>query len=103
MKYSFLLNSMLIVSTCFGQINEVDSQGRKQGEWVKLYEGTDALKYRGMFNNDKPVGEFIYYYESSNIKAVINHEEKSSRSVAYYYHENGKIMSHGIFRNQKKR
>lgn len=93
---------MLIFSTCFGQINEVDSQGRKQGEWGKLYEGTRVLKYRGKFNNDKPVGEFIYYYKSSKIKAVINHEEKSSRSVAYYYYENGKMMSHGVFRNQIK-
>ena len=93
---------MLIVSICFGQINEVDSQGRKQGEWAKLYAGTNALQYTGQFIDDKPVGEFVYYYKSSKVKAIIKHELNSLRSLAYYYHENGAMMSYGIFRNQIK-
>lgn len=102
MKYSLLFISTLIISICFGQINEVDSQGRKQGEWAKLYEGTRVFQYKGQFKNNKPVGKFVYYYKSSKVKAVINHEEGSTRSLAYYYHENGAMMSHGIFRNQLK-
>lgn len=102
MKYSLLFIASLICSITFGQLNQVDSQGRKQGEWAKLHKGTKVYQYKGQFKNDKPIGKFVYYYPSSKVKAVIKHDPNSNRSVAFYYHENGSMMSHGIFRNQLK-
>jgi len=102
MKYRLVFISVFACLICVGQLNEVDSQGRKQGEWAKLYTGTNVLQYNGQFKDDKPVGEFVYYYKSSKVKAVVKHEKNASRSIAYYYHENGAMMSHGVFRNQLK-
>ena len=103
MKCSLL--ALIISFFCFSifaQLNQVDAKGKKQGEWGKLYDGTKVFLYKGQFVNDKPVGKFTYYYPSSKVKAVIKHDPNSNRSVAYYYHDNGALMSYGIFRNQLK-
>jgi antitoxin component YwqK of YwqJK toxin-antitoxin module len=101
MKVSLISLLVIIAFSSFGQ-NQVDSQGRRQGEWYKLHEGTKVYQYKGQFKDDKPVGKFSYFYKSSKVKAIIKHEENSNRSEAYYYHENGAFMSYGIFRNQLK-
>ncbi len=102
MKFSLSVLFLGLFFSALTQVNEVDSQGRKQGPWQKKYEGIHVLKYKGQFKNDKPVGTFTYYYKSSKVKAVVKHGENTNRSVAYYYHENGALMSHGIFRDQEK-
>lgn len=84
------------------QVNQVDAQGRKQGPWEKVYPGTRVYEYRGQFKDDKPVGKFSYFYKSSKVKAIIKHDDNSDRAEAFFYHENGVIMSHGIYRNMKK-
>ncbi len=102
MKYSLLTLIVFFAFVTWGQINQVDAKGKKQGEWAKLYEGSKVFEYTGQFKDDKPVGKFTYYYPSSKVKAVIKHDENSDRSVAFYYHEHGALMSYGIFRNQLK-
>lgn len=102
MKYSLTALITFFIFLTFGQINQVDAKGKKQGEWGKLYDGTKVFQYKGQFKDDKPVGKFTYYYPSSKVKAFIKHEENTNRSEAYYYHENGSLMSYGIFRNQLK-
>lgn len=103
MKSNLTLLVLLLASIAFGQLNEVDTRGRKQGKWGKTYEGSIVYQYVGEFKDDKPVGKFTYYYESSKVKAIINHNVgETGRSVAYFYHENGKLMSAGIYRNLKK-
>ncbi len=99
-----ILTFIFIASAFFGatQINQVDAQGRKQGPWAKKYEGRSVYKYKGQFKDDKPVGKFTYYYESNKVKAIIKHDENSNRSEAYFYHENGNLMSFGIYRDMKK-
>lgn len=87
------------------QLNQVDAQGRKQGEWVQYFDGAEyghIVRYKGQFKNDKPIGRFVYYYPSKKVRAVINHDENSSRSEAYFYHENESLAAHGIYRNGLK-
>lgn len=103
MKIKLTLLVVLLASVAFGQVNEVDSRGRKQGKWEKTYPESAVYQYRGEFKDDKPVGKFTYFYESSKVKAIINHDVvEAGRSVAYFYHENGQVMSAGIYRNSKK-
>ncbi len=102
MKFLSTTFILLFTLSAFSQLNQVDSKGRKQGEWAKTYEGTRVYEFRGQFKDDKPVGKFTYFYKSSKVKAVINHDENSTRSEAYFYHENGALMSYGIYRNQVK-
>lgn len=88
----------------FAQVNQVDSQGRKQGKWEKVHPETAVFMYRGEFKDDKPIGKFVYFYPSSKTKAIMNHNVvKTGRSVAFFYHEEtGKPMSIGIYTNMKK-
>jgi len=100
-----ILNIIAILAfplTFSAQVNQVDSQGRKQGEWVKYHERSKVPKYTGQFKNDQPVGKFIYYYPSSKLKSIVIHEEDSPRAEAYFYHENKNLLSFGIYMNQKK-
>ncbi|XOV67381.1 MAG: toxin-antitoxin system YwqK family antitoxin [Fluviicola sp.] len=100
-KLTFLV--VLLAGFAFGQVNQVDAQGRKQGKWEKTYEGSIVFQYRGQFKDDKPIGEFTYFYESGKVKAIIKHNHiQKGRSLAYFYHENKKLMSAGIYRNMKK-
>ncbi len=102
MKLLSSLVLILLTFISFGQVNQVDAQGRKQGKWEKVYPGTRVYQYRGEFKNDKPIGKFTYFYKSSKVKAIIDHDEDSDRSVGYYYHETGGVMSFGIYRDLKK-
>lgn len=87
--------------TLFAQVNQVDSKGRKQGKWEKVYPGTRIYVYRGEFKDDKPIGTFVYFYKSGKSKAVIEHSN-TSRSFGYFYHETGGVMSYGRYTNLKK-
>ena len=104
MRFSLLFIFTIVGLAGTAQVNQVDSQGRKQGKWEKVYEGTRVYMYRGEFKDDKPVGKFVYFYKSSKTKAIINHNAiEKGRSVAFFYHEEtGKAMSYGIYRNMKK-
>jgi antitoxin component YwqK of YwqJK toxin-antitoxin module len=102
MKWIVFLLFSVIFSVAFGQENQVDSKGRKQGAWVKTYPKSKIIQYKGQFKDDKPVGTFTYFYSSGKVKAVVKHDLNSTRSSAYFYHENGILMSHGIYRDMKK-
>jgi len=92
-----------VAPNVWGQtVNQKDTQGRKQGAWQKTYPKSRAFEYKGQFKDDKPVGTFTYYYPSTKVKAVIKHDEKTGRSSAVMYHENGLVMAKGIFKNQEK-
>jgi antitoxin component YwqK of YwqJK toxin-antitoxin module len=100
-KISFVLFLLLGAFSLSAQ-NAKDSKGRKQGPWQKNYPKSKALEYMGTFKDDKPVGKFTYYYPSTKLKAVINHQEGTNRAEAFFYHETGQILSYGIYRDLKK-
>ncbi len=97
---TFFVLSCLITSA--QTVNVTDVKGRKQGPWQKNYPKSRAFEYKGQFVDDKPVGKFTYYYPSTKVKAIIKHDPKTGRSEAVMYHENGVLMSKGIYRNQQK-
>ncbi|MBN4072823.1 hypothetical protein JYT74_02160 [Crocinitomix catalasitica] len=84
----------------FSQINQKDSQGRKQGVWKKPYPQNTVFKYIGQFKDDKPHGKFVYYYESGSVEAVIHFKQGTAKSKMY--HESGYMMARGNYSNQKK-
>jgi antitoxin component YwqK of YwqJK toxin-antitoxin module len=101
MKFFILLFALLTTNICFCQ-NVTDSKGKKQGEWSRIYPGTKVYEYKGQFKDGRPVGTFTYFYKSTKVKAIIKHGAETNRSEAFFYHENGAIMSHGIYRDLKK-
>ncbi|MBI9037889.1 MAG: hypothetical protein JEY97_07135 [Bacteroidales bacterium] len=82
-------------------INQKDEQRRKQGVWKKknVY---GRMIYEGNFLDDKPLGEFKYYYGDGGLKAVSKFEKNGSISYTVFYHPNGKMMARGKFINEKK-
>jgi antitoxin component YwqK of YwqJK toxin-antitoxin module len=68
----FLLILMLIPMLSTGQqeINHTDNNGLKQGFWKRNYPNGRAM-YEGVFNNDKPVGEWRRYHENGGLKSHI--------------------------------
>lgn len=102
MKFFAVLAIGMGTTALFAQ-NVKDVYGKKQGAWQETYADSRALEYKGQFKDDKPVGTFTYYYKNTHVKAIVVHDEKSGRSVATFYHdEGGLVYAKGIFRNQLK-
>ena len=97
-------NVIVVIFMLFGFLvfaqgdNKTDAKG-KQGEWKKFHENGNLIKV-GTFKNDKPVGEFKYYYDNGKIKAKMNH--KGSEAYSIFFHESGVPESTGKYLNQKK-
>lgn len=99
----FIITLLLSFVTVFGIAQNVtDAKGKKQGAWSKTYPGSIVFQYKGQFKDDKPVGTFTYFYPSTKVKAIIKHDNQSNRSEAFFYHENTRLMSYGIYRDLKK-
>jgi antitoxin component YwqK of YwqJK toxin-antitoxin module len=82
-------------------VNQTDSQGRKQGHWIKRYSD-QTIQYDGYFKDDKPTGEFKRYYEDKTLKSVLTFSNNGRDASAILYHPNGNIASKGKYVNQKK-
>ena len=102
-RFGILLISLVCSTALWSQqMNVTDAKGKKQGPWQKTYPKSVALEYKGQFKDDKPVGTFYYYYPSTKLKAIIKHDENSTRSACIMYHDNGVMIAQGIYRNQQK-
>jgi len=100
---TFILTLLISFSfTSFSQINQLDEKGRKQGEWQKTFVDSEALRYKGQFNDDKPVGKFVYYYPNNQVRSIITHDQNSKRSEAFFYHPTNDLIAHGIYRGELK-
>jgi antitoxin component YwqK of YwqJK toxin-antitoxin module len=82
-------------------INEVDDQGRKQGDW-KTYDVNGSLKFKGSFVDGIPVGTFFFYYPEGKIKARSEMYDNGRRSRTKTFHSNGRLMAEGNYLNKKK-
>jgi len=101
--YRIILSVFIIFSslnTLVGQ-NLTDDQGRKQGKWVKKY-ARGTVRYEGTFVDDKPVGEFNYYYIDGKLKAVTVYSSSGDSAATKSYHKNGKPMAEGNYFRKKK-
>jgi YD repeat-containing protein len=99
MRYVLLI-ALFVPLLCFAQVNKVDQKGWKQGPWVKYYPDNKVPIYQGQFKNDKPYGEFRYYFSSGKLKAIIQHQNNLSNAL--YYFENDQLMASGNYKEMKK-
>lgn len=81
--------------------NQEDASGHKQGKWVKTYRYGN-LRYTGQFKDDRPFGQFKYYYESGTIQAVSDYSDDGVIAITQTFHENGAPMAEGKYVRQKK-
>ncbi|MGB0887303.1 MAG: toxin-antitoxin system YwqK family antitoxin [Vicingaceae bacterium] len=99
MKNRIVVIFMLFSLAVFGQEENKTNAKGKQGVW-KRYHKNGMLRYVGNFKDDKPVGEFKYYYDTGNIQRKITHKKDTSYSITFY--NEGGHQSTGRYINQKK-
>lgn len=102
MKIASLIILLIVCTHSIAQLNQTDEKGRKQGLWQKNYPGTSVLQYKGTFLNDKPVGKFIYNFESGQKKAVLVHGLPGGCSSVLLFYENGQLLADGFYKGEKK-
>lgn len=101
MKQFFLVSIIFLLFTPILSQNEIDSQGRKQGKWVKYHEDGKTIRYKGQFKDDKPIGKFVYYFETGEVQTILEYEEDGSAAAKTYFPE-GSLMTKGYYVDQQK-
>jgi len=100
-RFSLILSLFFLCGILAAQpINKTDSLGRKQGLWKKF--SGDTLKYQGTFLNDKPDGEFKYFYPDGKIKALTMYADSGRKAQTVMYFSNGVKNAEGLFVDKKK-
>ena len=102
MKIASLIILLICCTHSFAQLNQTDAKGRKQGPWQKTYPGTSVLQYKGTFLNDKPVGTFVYNFESGVKQAELVHGLPGGSTSALLFYENGQLLADGFYKAEKK-
>ena len=98
----YLIILLIFPFFCFCQTNTIDKKGLKQGAWAKYYTDNKTPIYTGQFLDNKPIGEFRYFFPSGKVKAIIQHQAKNSLSYARLYFENEQLMAEGRYKEMKK-
>ncbi len=82
-------------------LNHTDSQGRKQGYWVrKRPDGT--LLYQGYFVDGRPAGEFRRYYDDGTLKALMFYHPHDDTVEITFFYNNAKKAATGKYLHRKK-
>lgn len=82
-------------------LNRIDRQGLKQGYW-KSVDADGKLKFEGRFIDDHPAGTFRYYYPDGKLKAISVMRDQGNSARTRLFHENGRLMGEGNYRNKVK-
>ena len=98
----YLIILLIFPFFCFSQTNTIDKKGLKQGVWAKYYPDNKTPIYTGQFLDNKPIGEFRYFFPSGKVKAIIQHQAKNNLSYARLYFENEQLMAEGRYKEMKK-
>jgi antitoxin component YwqK of YwqJK toxin-antitoxin module len=68
-----------------------NDKGEKHGEYVELFHN-DTIKAHCSYINNIPVGKYIEYYNETQIKKIIDHND-NGKFIVYYI--NGKVEKYG--------
>ena len=100
MALTFVMSNILLAQT---NINQIDSKGLKQGEWIKKDPLTNFIIYKGQFKDNKPTGVFKYFHENTElIKSELKFKNDGKTAYAEIYHMSGKIQAKGKYINEKR-
>lgn len=98
-KKAFIIGLLLcFVNVIFAQqnINLVDANGNRTGQWEKRYNN-GKVRYRGQFINGKEVGHFFFYKEHNQSKPYLvkNFEANSNYADVQFFSNSGVVESEG--------
>lgn len=85
-------------------INKMDSQGQRHGVWKKTYPGTEQLRYEGVFEHGKEVGDFKFYCEECKDQPSVikSFNDKSDIANVQYFSLKGKLISEGKMKGKER-
>ncbi len=83
-----------------GEINQVDSSGRKQGQW-KIYE-EGVLIAKGTYVNGKPDGLWTYWYTNGQMKEEGRYHQGIRSGMWVEWYPDGALMWKGEWENGKR-
>lgn len=92
---------LTLVGLSQNTINQKDSEGKKQGLWMKR-DQDGKLIYQANFKDDKPVGEMKRFHPNGKTKAVLKFTEGVDESDAQLFDERGSLIAEGKYVEQKK-
>lgn len=96
----FLLSSLIL----FAQppaLNQTDKSGKKQGKWIKK-DKCDRVLYEGNFKDNKPEGEFRYYYDNKDLKTFSVFSNSGTVCRTKHYFPDNILMAEGKYVNEKR-
>ena len=98
MRILFLL-IFFVPLLSFGQVNQTDANGLRQGPWQKKQDNGRFI-YEGNFKDGKPVGEWKRYHPGGQIKALI--EYKGDTAFTQLFDVWHKKVAEGNYVNERK-
>ncbi len=101
MKTKILTTLLAILPLMAMSQNMMDSQGRRQGKWVKTDKNNRKV-YEGTFKDGLEVGTFTYYYSDGTVRIKNTFLVDGKYCTHEAYDKNGKLMAKGFY-NQKNR
>jgi len=101
MKRLILFLILIFPLSLYSQVNQVDSQGRRQGVWQKKYPDGNLI-YEGQYRDGEPVGVWTRYHEGGQIKAKIQYAENSDSASVTLFDPAGTKISDGTYVNEKR-
>ena len=102
MKCSLFLFVAFFGLVTTAQVNEVDDQGRKQGKWEKLYEGTRVYMYRGQFENNQRVGAWEAFHANGNRSSTVRYNDGVKHGYTIAYDTSGKRIGEQMYHFGKR-
>ncbi len=83
------------------EINAYDSQGRRQGLWVKYYSNGN-MKYAIYFKNGHPAGEFKRFYPNGQLWVDMKYTPDGRHASATFYDRDGHRIATGYYYGQQR-
>jgi hypothetical protein len=79
-----------------GNLSDLETfnlNGRREGEQLSYYFGTDQVISRTMYVNGKREGKSYRYYRNGTVKSIRYHQDDKLNGVQKDWHENGRLMN----------
>ena len=104
-KMIFHILSFLYCLTMFSQndINQFDSNGKRDGLWKGKYEKSKRPRYEGVFSHGKEIGIFKYFDDTKagSLLALRDFSKGDGSCYVIFYNQKNDIVSEGRLVNKE--
>jgi antitoxin component YwqK of YwqJK toxin-antitoxin module len=100
-KRYLIIAGMIILPLVVMSQNLTDTNGMKQGPWVKKYPNGTVM-YEGTFKNNQPVGLFRRFNNEGILISELTYSDRKNEAAAVFYYADGLKAAEGIYLERKK-